>query len=347
MYYERHPQQFIDAIYGPSELFFFGVEKLITKFDLAYQSYEISDKGNYKKASQFVPENSTFQWIDRRICLEELGRIPVDVFVDACLLAGSKFLNPFPPMENPALFSKGYSMRDVINLIMTCGQSVTQVCTQYSNDPAVKEVDYLDRYKRALTVIKHHIVITKDGEIEALDKERAPLDLHDCIGQRLPEELNMYLSRGMIQTRVLNWLTSGTIYITAPFDGGDSIEYQNLMKNQLEPMRRQVLSLLADSVHRYYQRKEITTKLWFDPSYEAKINIKDLLPSRKDLLSKWNVKGDVIVEQRRKLEVAQCCQKCHPISLTCLFRRLQRVCYQAPCPSVFAAWPMLNLLPRP
>lgn len=151
--------------------------------------------------------------------------------------------------------------------------------------------------------IRHHPVITKEGDVENLDKEHSPSDIHDCIGQRLPEELNMYLSRGMLRPRVLNWLASGTVFMTAPYDGGDSGEYQNLIKNQLEPMRRQALSLLADSLHRYYQRKEITTKVWFDEKYKATFDIKDLLPSPKVSISKWNVKGDVIVEQRRKVEV--------------------------------------------
>lgn len=262
------------------------------------------DKGNTRKVTRFVSENSTFGWIDKRTCLEELGRIPVEVFTDACLLAGSNLLRNFPPLSSPTLFNKGYSIRDVVNLLTSCGRSVSQVCAQYSNDPVVKEIDYLDKYKKAHTAIKHHIIITKDGDIETIDKENAPSDIHDCIGQRLPEELNMYLSRGMIQPRVLNWLTSGTIYITAPLDGGDSIEYQNLVKNKLESMRRVALCLLADSVHRYYQRKEITTKLWFDLEFKAKINIKDLLPSPKESLSKWNVKLDMILEQRRKLEVS-------------------------------------------
>ena len=303
VYYEKHPSQFIDAVYGPSELFLFGIDKLITKFDFIYQTYEVCEKGNTRKTSQFVLENSTFRWIDRRTCLEELGKITVEVFIDALLLAGSKLLRTFPPLVNPALFSKGYSMRDVVNVILSYGRNVTQVCAQYSSDPVVKEIDYLDRYKRAVTSIRHHIIITKDGDIETLDKDNAPSDVHDCIGQRLPEELNMYLSRGMLRPRVLNWLTSGTILVTAPYDGGDSVEYQNLVKTQLDPMRRQTLSLLADSVNRYYQRKEITTKLWFDLEYGAKFNIKDLLPSPKESLSKWNVKGDMIVEQRRKLEV--------------------------------------------
>lgn len=330
VYYEKHPDQFIDAVYGPSELFFFGIEKLITKFDLAYSTYEVLDKGNTRKVNRFVLENSTFRWIDKRTCLEELGRIPVEVFIDACLLAGSSILKNFPPLSSPTLFNKGYSIRDVVNLLTSYSHSVSQVCAQYSNDPGVKEIDYLDKYKKAITAIKHHIIITKDGDIETIDKENAPLDVHDCIGQRLPEELNMYLSRGMIQPRVLNWLTSGTIRVTAPLDGGDSIVYQNLVKTKLEPMRRVALCLLADSIHRYYQRKEITTKLWFDQEFKAKINIKDLLPSPKELLSKWNVKLDVMLDQRRKLEVLTTSPSPSLYFDNNSNRLLRRNCYQAP-----------------
>ena len=222
----------------------------------------------------------------------------------------------FPPLGNPALYNKGYSIRDVLGLLTSCGRSVSQVCAQYSNDPVVKEIDYLDKYKQTLAAVKHHIVITKEGDIETNDKEHAPSDVHYCIGQRLPEELNMYLSRGMIRPRVLNWLTSGTIYVAAPLDGGDSDVYQNLVKTQLEPIRRMALCLLADSVHRYYQKKEITTKLWFDPEYKTTFNIKDLLPSPKESLSKWNVKLDVMVEQRRKLEVTMLYCLCCLVLLT-------------------------------
>ena len=305
MYFEEHQNQFVDAIYGPSELFLYGVDKIITKFKTVHQTNEVSEKGHSKKVSRFSLEDSTFQWIDRRSCLEELGRIPPGVFIDACFLAGSKLLTTFPPLDNPSVYPKGFTMRDIVSLIISCGHSATQVCAHYSSDASVKALRYLDRYKRAATSIRYHIVITNQGDIEPKDKEHAPHDLNSCIGNRLPEELNMYLSRGMIRPRVLNWLASGQILLTAPYDGGDSLEYQNLVRNQLEPMRTQAISLLADSLHRYYQRKELATKVWFDAEYEAKTNVKDFLPSPKDRISEWNVKGDAVLGQRRKLGVIQ------------------------------------------
>lgn len=305
MYFEEHPKHFIDAICGPSELFLYGADKIITRLKVFHQTSEVPERGHNKKVSRFSLEDSSFQWVDRRNCLEELGRIPLSVFTDACFLAGSKLLIPFPLLANPSVYPKGCTMRDIVSLVVSCGHSVTQVCAHYSSDANMKAVDYLDRYKRAATSVNHHIVITVEGDIEPRDKERAPHDLNSCIGNRLPEELNMYLSHGMLRPRALNWLTSGQILLTAPYDGGDSPEYQNFVKNQLEPMRMQAISLLADSLHRYYQRKELVTKVWFDTEYEAKTNVKDFLPSPKDRISEWNVKGDAIVEQRRKLGVIQ------------------------------------------
>ena len=290
----------MDAIYGPSELFLYGVDKIIRSFDLKpVESNVLEDEG----VPRIDPTISEFDWIDRRTCIDDLGRIPTDVFVDALLLAGSSSLRTFPPLETSALPGKPFSFRDAVGLIASAGRSVVQLCNQFSGDVLVKQVNYLDRYKRAITSIKHHIVITKDGEVESLNKDSAPSDLHDCVGQRLPEELNMYLSRGMVQPRVLNWLASGTILMLAPYDGGDSLTYQDLVRSQLEPLRRQALSLIADSLNRYYQRKEITTRFWFAPSYESKVNIKDLLPSPKESLASWNVNIDMIRNRQSDMEV--------------------------------------------
>lgn len=301
VYFEKHPSQFIDAIYGPSELFFYGVDKLITKFKLAYRPHEDPRKGVVKQSSHFIPEHSEFEWIDRRACLEELGRIPSDLFADALLLAGSKTLGPFPGFIN---FEKGYTIREITNLVASYGRSVANLCNHYPDDKQVPRsvyLDYLDQYKRVLTSIRHHVVITMDGDIEALDKANAPHDLHDCVGQRLPEELNMYLSRGMIQPRVLNWLASGTVLMFAPCDGSESQVYQNLVRVQLDPLRKQAIGLLADSTHRYWQKKEMTSKYWFDPTHEASFNVKDLLPSPKSSLASWNVGGNVLSSRQEML----------------------------------------------
>ena len=303
VYYERDPSHFIDAIYGPSETFLHGAEKIITKFDLTYEPYETIERGSPRKTTRFILETSKFSWLDRRECLRELSNTTLDVFVDACLLAGSNLLPTFPPLENPAIYSKGYSIREVVNLIKSCNGSVSAVCAQYQEDPRLKSMDYVDRYQKVVIALRHHIVITKAGNVESLDTKDSPNDVHYCIGQRLPEEVSMYISRGMVRPRVFNWLTTGIILITAPCEGGDSVEYQDLVRSQLESLRRTSICLLADSVNRYYQSKEMITKLWFDAEHDGKFNLKDLLPSQKALLQKWHVKEGLILERRRQIEV--------------------------------------------
>ena len=248
-------------------------------------------------------DDSNFVWLDRRECLRDLSNNSLDIFIDACLLAGSSLLPTFPPLENPAIYSKGYTIREVVNLIKSCNGSVSTVCAQYQEDLRLKNMDYLDRYQKVVIALRHHIIITKEGNVEPLNTVNCPSDVHDCIGQRLPEEVSMYLSRGMVRPRVFNWLTTGTVTITAPCEGGSSSEYQNLVKTQLEPLRRTSICLLADSVNRYYQSKEIITKVWFEAEQEAKFNLKDLLPSQKESLQKWHEKENLIKEHRQRSKV--------------------------------------------
>ena len=270
VYLEQSPSQFIDAVLGSSELFCFGIDKVITRIS---------------------PETSQFTWIKRQDCLDELGNVPVPTFVDILLLAGSNILPQFPPISNLAVYPKGPSIRLLTELLASCGGSGARLC---ATDPVSKLQDmdaYFDRYKRALTIVRHHVVITAEGDVGPLNKERAPDDTHLCIGVRLPEELYMYLSRGMVRPRVLNWLTTGTVLITQPLAGGDSEVYQDLVKTKLDPLRRQALSLLSEPIHRYYHTIAVTTRLSFDLKNEGLYNMKEQ-PLMKDLLSSWNVKLD-------------------------------------------------------
>lgn len=162
-------------------------------------------------------------------------------------------------------------------------------------DPGVRD-KYADQYKRAVANVRHHIIVTAEGDIIPLDKEHAPSDIHEFIGLRLPEELYMYLCRGVVQPQVLNWLTSGTINVTSPTAGGEGQAAQKLAGSQLDPLRRRALTLLAEPIHRYYQTKEISTRLWFDRENDIKFTSRSIQPSPREALSKWNVKTQLLDE---------------------------------------------------
>jgi len=222
-----------------------------------------------------------------------LGGIPAHVFVDALMISGcSVLLPPFPRLQDPVAF-KSYSIRDAVQLVASTGGSVARLCARDLDGQG--KTAYLDRYKRAMTTMRHHVIVTAEGEVETLDKGHAPSDAHECIGLRLPEELYMYLFRGMIQPRVLNWLSTGEIHVTAPLAGADSPLYRSLVENQMVLLRRQALCLLTEPIHRYYHTKEITTKFWFNASGGRKFTSKEI-PSPRVVVSKWNVTSTMIQE---------------------------------------------------
>ena len=221
--------------------------------------------------------------------------------MDALLISGvSKRLVTFPSLLNPAPYKNKSILRDAVDTIAAAGGSVPRLCAQ-SNDSALKEV-YADEYKRAIAGIKYHIIMiaggtgVTGGDIMPLDKGNAPSDMHNVIGLRLPEELYHYLSRGMVNPQILNILTSGTCFVTMPTAGGDSDSYRTLVQTQLDPLRRQAISLLAEPLNRYFQIKEITTRLWFDRDSENKFISKNVQPPPRETLSKWHVKDSLLQE---------------------------------------------------
>jgi len=316
-YLENDSKQFVDAIVGSSELFLFDVDKVITKIDF---------------------EKSQFSWLSKRVCRDELGKISNEMFVDACMLSGSSFLSTFPPLENPQFYRKSFTIRDSINLMNTLGRNVTGVCTHYQDDPQVQQSDYLDRYRRGSMAVKHHVILTDDGRVEPLNLERAPSDIHEFIGQRLPEELYFYLSRGVIGPQVLDWLTSGQLMENPPLDNGDSEEYRSLVRDKLANIRTQALSLLAQHLARFYNNKNVTVRFWFDNNLSRTLTHKGLVPPPFELSAAWNVHEDFFAGRskaslplpRRQLGVAD----------------LTNRPYLGPFPSPYARWMTVSLPQR-
>ncbi|KAI9820999.1 MAG: hypothetical protein M1826_000778 [Phylliscum demangeonii] len=268
-YMEQNPKRFVDAIMGPSDLFLFDVDKVIVRFDF---------------------ERSRFWWLSRHTCLEELGKISADTFVDACLLSGSTFLPTFPPLENQR---KAFGIRDTTSMILTLGPSVTAVCTHYQDEPQVQQRDYLDRYRRARLAVKHHVILADDGQVQPMDLDHAPSDVHEFIGLRLPEEVYFYLSRAVIGPRVLNWITAGEIHEYPPLDNGETAEYQRLVREQLDSYRTLSFALLSQPLSRFYQRKDILMHCWFAKDTDKTLRHRDLIPAQHEVIPNWNVKEDL------------------------------------------------------
>lgn len=259
----------------------FDIDKLITRIDI---------------------EPAQFFWITKQTCKEELGRLSNEQFLEFCLLLGSPFLRSFPLFENPAFPGKSPSIRDALPMFNAAGRSALTLCAQYDDDRRIQDTQYTDLYKRAYMVVKHHVFMDAEGRVGPLDSENASSDIHALIGQRLPEELYFYLSKGIIGADVPNYLTSGEVRITLPLGTEDTEIYRELVGDILTPMRTQSMCLLANSLHRFYQTKVIQIRPWFDENSDRSINLKGI-PSVKETIQPWKIPEANFPESVKKLRL--------------------------------------------
>ncbi|KAK2744408.1 hypothetical protein FQN57_004305 [Myotisia sp. PD_48] len=265
-YLENRPNKFIDISFGPSDIFLWEVDKIITRIDV---------------------DHSQFYYISKSLCQEDLGRLSNEQFVDLCLLLGSPYLRTFPAFETQGYVGKRVNIREAMNIFNSGGRNAITLCTNFDEDQRVHDLQYLDRFKRAFAIVKHHIVLHMDGTVGPLDVENSSSDIHELIGQRLPEELYFYMSQGMIGPRIPNWLTSGDVMLSLPLGAEDTDIYRRLVTEKLHPIRTQTLCLLSNSLHRFYQTKTINVTTWYESKLDS-INLKNS-PSIKDKIRSWRV----------------------------------------------------------
>jgi hypothetical protein len=271
----------VDAIAGSSELLLFDVPEIITSWD-------------FKEAD--------FSFVRRRSCVAELGSVSSDVFVDASILAGTSLLPTLPALDNPGA-RKQAKIKAAVDMIMSMGKTGHSVALNYKDDPQCRAIDYLDRFRRVRLAIRHHVVLTSGGKVEPFDVQHAPGDMHEFIGQRLPEELYFYLSKGVIGPRVLNWRTFGEILEHPPLDNGDSEEYRALVRDQLNDIRTSAISLLSFSLHRVYIHKDVNIRCWFDKENPTTISIREV-ENPKPIVEAWNVPEKVFGPELNKFQVS-------------------------------------------
>jgi hypothetical protein len=262
-YMIKLPNTVVNAIAGSSELFLFDVDQVITSLS---------------------PKEGEFVYVRKQSCLAELG-ITSDMFLDACLLAGSSILQTIPHLEAGSTHKA--KIRAAVALLNAHGRKGNNVCLAFQEDAQSRAVNYTDKYRRSLLSVKHHVVLTMEGRVQPIKVEEAPGDIHEFIGQRLPDEIYYYLSRGVIGARVLNWRASAEIIEKTPLDGGETEEYRRLVRDVLTPIRATTLSVLSHSLHRFYQHKDVTLRCWFNRDHSTIIHLRNE-PDPKPTLNSWN-----------------------------------------------------------
>ena len=282
--------QYIDAIMGSTECFLFGVDRVVTDFNLN-------------------DSNSSLGLIIRTTCE---GILKADRYVlrDAQLLLGTSFTPTFPVLEAMAS-TKATGVAEAITLLKSFGNSVVQLSNYHQENPQVQSLKYADRYKKAIMTIRHHVIMDKKGVVAPLDFDNAPGDVHEFVGQRLPEELFFYISKGMLGPEIPNWLTSGEIVLSLPGGVLDSEPYRRLVIELLNPYRSEALKILAESLNYYYQSRVIKVTPWVtQDTSNLTIEIR-YAPAMKQKLAQWKVRGAKIESTTGNGEVSALGLSCY------------------------------------
>ncbi|OCT44920.1 XPG I-region protein [Cladophialophora carrionii] len=260
--------QFIDAVMGSTECFLFGMDRVVTDFNR---------------------NDSTLSLVSRATC-EGILKADRDLLRDAQILLGTSFTPTFPILEAMAT-TKSTGVVDAIAMLKGFGNSVIQLCNYHRENAQVQNLKYADRYKKAIMTIRHHVVMDKTGVVAPLHFDEAPGDVHEFVGQRLPEELFFYLSKGMLAPEIPNWLTSGEVVLSLPGGVLDSEPYRRLVIELLNPFRSEALKILAESLHYYYQSRVIKVTPWVNQdTSNLTIEIR-YVPAMKQKLAQWKVRG--------------------------------------------------------
>lgn len=264
--------EFIDAVFASNDCLLYGVERLITSIDT---------------------RNGNFQWIGRRAVLNELG-FTQDKFIEAAIAAGCD-LNKvtFPPVDhmiNSQQMAPVTALRAIQDLTNAHGSMYAAIVA--FPDPN-RTLSYAERFRKAVAAAMYQPVLKEDGRVEPNDSSDIPNDIHEFIGQRMPDEIMFYLSRGLIGPELLNALTDSIYTEDAPLDGGESRQYRDFIV-KLHGLRSKALSLVAQTVHRYFQSKQTKAVFWFDPSRTH--NFDRVTPPLYTKINSWRVTDKMLGE---------------------------------------------------
>ncbi|KAJ6621505.1 XPG I-region protein [Mycena sp. CBHHK59/15] len=296
IYLQRHPKQYIHAIFGPTDtLLYPGVDKLITALDL----------------TAAIP---TFTFASKRALLGELS-VSEDQFLDIGILVGFEHSPPFPPTTHEQ------ALKATVDMVKYYKSGFAAV-SAFAEHPAVKSIAYAEHYARTRSMVRYSLVLSAEGVVLPLPialpvppgpgphptAADIPTDLHEIFTHRLPDEVFFYLSRGLLGPQALVWLTGGQIVEGPPLDNGETTEYKRFVKEvvtdgQTGP-RATALALLSSVAHPFWTNRKVAGFFWFEPpGPHAQKAVQHTAPQTVQLAERvagWNVPYAVVEEELRR-----------------------------------------------
>lgn len=270
----------IDCIYGSTDVLLTQVDKFI--LGMEFQSKD-------------------FRFVDKQKILTELG-LSERVFQDLSIMVGCSVqpetFSIFPKIPKPSPHSPYHSLNffrialDMFYQSCAFNNGISRDMFGYIsglNDPLL-----LNLYCRGHAAIRFMPVINTEGYVvpysetirqaevtentstTAIDSRKpdgnesakakfgVPSELHSVISQRLPPEIYLYQSVGLLPLKLLDAITLGTYHIRPPAEIGAAESYKKLVtsktyQNTLDSQFNLITQILA----RYYQVKKVDVAYWF------------------------------------------------------------------------------------
>lgn len=271
-----YSEQFVDAIYASNDVLLFeAIDTLILSLEQVL-SLDINPKSDRETIKSRAREIKV-SYMSRLQLLSQLGMVSHQQFMEMGLACGCDLtgLTTLPIIESSIASTGMNAMRVAQGLIQSspAGSLLTLVMAMPDNQTDVGSTPYPIIFQRALASVLFQPVLKESGKVEAIGHvDQVPSDMHEFIGQRLPDELYFYMSRGLIGPELLDALTSGVLYEYAPMDGGSSKLFQDFMvasdtvsntPSSPSYTRSAIFSYLVQYLHRYYQFKSLEYVTWF------------------------------------------------------------------------------------
>lgn len=155
-----------------------------------------------------------------------------------------------------------------------------------------------------------------NGATPILTAADVPVDLHEVFSHRLPDEVFLHLSRGLIGPQILSSLTSGHVIEPPPLDNGETEDYRRYVRETLtetsQSPRCVAVALAASVLNGFWSSRKITGIYYFAPS--ADHSIPHDSPATLQLINRvnqWNVSNRFIEEELRRqnsstIDIALC-----------------------------------------
>lgn len=242
---------------------------------------------------------------------------------------------------------KPVHLRQIVDLVRKNRNGAVGVIQSFSDHAGVRSKQYLEQFCKFKAMIKCSMVLrAEDGAVvplplssngalnaalngatgpqglsnganTTLSPGEIPTDLHEVFSSRLPDEVFLHLSRGLVSSQVYTWLTTGFIVVPAPLDNGETIEYRRFVRETLTESPTSptcvALALACSSLHPFWSSKKVSAVYWWQSAapdrpvqYDSKTT--QQLVSR---VNQWNVPVTFVEKELRNqgsstIDIALC-----------------------------------------